>query len=192
MATMESIAFRTWRAFVVYESTHNRNARNHQPDDDERTSDAHWLFLKALRSYNPAKGTFRVWLQYTMRKGFLESFEKRANRHRILNRVADYDVSERPDSSEDRLQRFLFDLSDDAASVVRLALQPPEETVYTVGLRRRLIRGLIDKGWTGSRILRAFREIKQAIREEPEADRRRRALQNSRCRKRSSLFVVEE
>lgn len=135
-------------------------ARCPNADREEVRSLGGLAFAKAWDSYDPDHGTkleswVHSWLSWTLPKAF-------PTRRRV---AAFSDIGLKPErEAEDTgfdLANLLADLSDDAATVIRLALDRPEKTK---GHKRHgLVRALQGMGWHGRRIAESFSEIREAL-----------------------------
>jgi hypothetical protein len=173
--------------------------RSGRPEDDLR-SDAHAAWVRAHLSYDPNSGDYAAWvgivvwreLQEEARRRFLKPTARRwGERAGVVRAVTTQGKS--PDLPPDwepnhtlsytgnrwqlyreppafDLDRILFEVSPDAATVIRLALDHPDELAPGAGEepkpnahRSLLVSYLIDLGWAVERILESFSEIRDLL-----------------------------
>lgn len=143
---------------------------------DDLRADANSLFVEAYDSFDDNKGDFFTWVKYFV---WIRLLYARRLQLRETKRYEDYDPDfvGRNDPNYFNLDEFLDGLSEDAAYVVRMALNPPKKIVRmltrgerTGGTRGRpkemghAIREYLTKiGWTFRRVATSFNEIRKAL-----------------------------
>lgn len=148
---------------LIYRLVHNFH-RQFGGDFDEMVSEANWIFLKAVRDYDPNRGAQLITYVYTKvywglrdtlkkRDGYLGGDHHFRKKHLTMDRLS---ISDRTSIGE-RLNR----LSEEAAAVVNIALFIRGSS--PTAKRRHLIEILREYGWAAEEILDCFNEIKEAL-----------------------------
>ncbi|MDE2095764.1 MAG: hypothetical protein KGL39_00785 [Patescibacteria group bacterium] len=130
------------------------------------------LFVKAWKSYRndkyghnnfgPAK--LITWVRNRIWWGLLDIHRSKTSKNqRKIHEPLSPDIPDHVPSFD--LDRFCFELSDDAALVVRLCVEESPDSSRWAPTKRRhwVIRHLIDLGWCSERILACFKEIREAL-----------------------------
>ncbi len=151
-------------------------------DINENLAEARLLFIQAYRAYGPQYrgGNFRgwvrqfIWHRLTSKLRQEERYRQRRNGHGDPVRI-DLDRIGRASHCWDLL-KWQAELSEDARTVLRLALDPPmplhdlceprKGRALGPVARARLKRHLTQRlGWSSGRIVRTFTEIGTALRD---------------------------
>lgn len=144
----------------------NRFSVNRGGDFDDLLSEANYCYLTVYESFDESKCKFSTWLYRKIWWHLLEW--ERTNRRKQYRRreyvlSSDFDL---PLPEQFDIEQLCNELSEDAAHVIRLALEKKEmdSTSYTNESKRRIIgETLADMGWAGGRILKAFRELTEVL-----------------------------
>lgn len=127
-------------------------------DWEETRSLSNLLFMKACRTYDKTKGTkFSTWLTIILRHGIVEEHRKRTLKYEPLPTVL-----WREDGLS-RLTKIMVDASEDARIVIKLASDLPPVKGGAKRMQERITMVLLKRGWTASRIRKAFSDAKQAL-----------------------------
>lgn len=143
--------------------------------------DAHEIFMYACGRHCKEKGKFSTYLTFLLNCLLVERIEKEAKFRAHLKQVdADLTLMAKAERA-DRLTMLTDELSDDAKTVVKLALDIPadvrltlarvdrnptnfdEEIRWGKSIRHGLVEFLEDLGWSMGRINRTFKEIQEAL-----------------------------
>lgn len=142
-------------------------------DIDELKSIAHEYFMEAVYSYNPERGNLTTHVWNRIRFGLMTEASKHHRQNGFLNaRSLDHErvftdgkemtLKDKVESRRDfNLTVFLANLSDEAREVAQAALDIGKEGEPVT--KERLLDVLKEAGWAACEILRAFREIKDAL-----------------------------
>lgn len=139
---------------------------------DVAMSEANAAYVAAYNSYQPGRGsTFATWVRrrvdYALREFARQHANDRLAKTRRFGPSEDTADRERFD-----LTRFAEELSNDARTVIRLAIEPPTDVMLSAhtsygpcpsGLKKGILEFLADIGWTAQRIGESFREIGEAL-----------------------------
>ncbi len=137
---------------------------------DDLCSEAREFFVVACHTYKPGRTTFERWVSYRIFCGLTEGFRKQVFRHNRLRR-APVDVNTTP-SRVPFLHDFLEGLSEDAQTVVKLALDPPPDVKLATRQRGKdnptnlllAVREFLkDFQWPEDHITRTIKEVKEAL-----------------------------
>lgn len=148
---------------LVYRLTHDFQGQ-FGGDFDELLSEANWIFLKAVRDYDPFHGAKLITYVYTKVYYGLRStlgpnhYVRYGPRTLQRKHTPITHVAASPKTS---LGEKLNRLSEEAAAVVRIALFIREKT--SSSKRTRLIEILCEYGWAAEEILDCFNEIKEIL-----------------------------
>lgn len=145
--------------------------RQYGGDFEELAAEANLLFIHAHDKYDESKGKLVSWIRFYISKNLLESLRRDLMRNKRVPRIAldlELVASTR---REFKLNDLLEDVSNDAATVLRLAVETPIELrrqfEYKGGkprnIRSCLRAFLIKAGWCSSRVTEAFEEIGSAL-----------------------------
>jgi len=139
-------------------------------DWDEYYSLANEAFIDAYNSFNPEKAKFTTWLWHHVTSKILKSRYKSKLEQMTVAGGEDIDLTVHADKNRFDIDRFLFELSDNAKQVVELLLESPwdlsEIACSADGpscIRSGLIHQLRDMGWTVAAICNTFGEIREAL-----------------------------
>lgn len=136
--------------------------RRYGGDVEELESECYLHFMKAYNNHEIDKGNFGPRIRYVLWNGLLDTKRVQAHRHAKLPRDPSVEMNEIERKARFDVDRFLNELSEDAAKVAKLALQSHRRNLsYT---RSLLADILSDLGWAAERILECFGEIKDALR----------------------------
>ena len=142
-------------------------------DYDELFSEAQWLFLKAVKTYDSTRGAcFKTHLYNVIKNGLI-SYQRR--RHYISSHEHSFFIDSIP--KHDRipwLSDFLDGLSDAAYEVALLVLEPPADVLFGLCENKRhsgkadtwrasVYSLLRDLGWTPKEISIVFSELATAL-----------------------------
>lgn len=149
-----------------------RLALTYRQEADELRSEADVHFMRAYVEHDPAKGPFKNYMKFVVNHSLLELCRREARRGGLLPR-ADTDPNFMGTTPPQfNLEDFTDGLTGDAAEVVKLVFQTPEEIQQEVDARggytdqrfrtalRKYLRGL---GWHASRIADTFQEVAGAL-----------------------------
>lgn len=139
---------------------------------EDLCSEAREFFVVACRTYKPGKTTVDRWISYRIFCGLTEGFRKQVFRHNRLRRVP-VDVNT-TSSHLPFLPDFLEGLSEDAQTVVKLALDPPPDVKLATLQRGKdtptnlllaVREFLADFQWPEDHINRTIKEVKEALKQ---------------------------
>jgi len=147
---------------------------------DELFAQANWEFMVAFRDYQRPDGnrdgdsSFSTWCRWVVSKGLLEHQRNIIRRDRMCRiTVRDTTEMEIPaDVSEFRLIDLLDELTDDAALVAKLTLNPPKVLTQCIaeakGSAARNVQAVLRQylyglDWEPDRVNAAFAEIADHI-----------------------------
>ena len=126
-------------------------------------------FSSALKNFNPQKSSLSTWA-YIKVQSSLSEYKKNQDKKQV-NLARTTVFNEKTMSSEDSkfdLRGFLFELSDDAKTLVKLVVENTSET-FSLGrkqkrLRKEMFLEIAKKlQWTKIRIANSFVEIREAL-----------------------------
>ena len=137
--------------------------RRHGGEWDELLGEANLLFMKSLEGYDWRKGKFSKRIAYKVWWGLFSQRSQQMTREgRMGERDTSLPLEDVPCEDSFDLVMLTEEVSDDAALLIELALQ--EDGKGTPDRKRgRLAAILIDLGWTATRILESFQEIREAL-----------------------------
>lgn len=124
----------------------------------EQNEEAIDHFLKAHAAYDPSRAGYTTWIWWGIWHGLMESQRTAARRAARYEGAIPDDL---PDRTGFDLRGFLSDLSHDAATVARLALEASNRDCRSK--RRSVVEFLGSIGWTAARIAESFSEIREAL-----------------------------
>lgn len=158
---------------TVLEKVARRFVQDHGGHYEDILCDANWYYLKAYDDYVPERGEFRRWVQYRVRMGLLEDLRRAAYRHVTLPR------KNVPLAALTAKEAAVFDpgpvldrLGTDAAFLVKLVLEVPDDLQFALDMRTRAtdydfkltIRSYLkESGWAVERIAAAFAEVRSVL-----------------------------
>lgn len=132
----------------------------------EMQSAANEYFVQACLDHDPRKTPFKQYVRWKVWYGLLKEWERNKD-FRNCCQLWDQDLHARPQFS---LRALLVEVSQDAAAVIRLVIEPPLEVIilakkrgWPKDLREALVTYLSGHGWDQSRIENSFREIGEAL-----------------------------
>lgn len=144
-------------AKLLYHIAH-RFYRRFGGDKDVILAEANYHFVTAYRSYEASKGSLSKRVGYVVWRGLLKPIQREASRGKKLRRKeAALDLLGGKEDSG--LWRRLQALGPDAREAVKLILEPP-----AVSDGHLLIDFLMRLGWSGERVRRAIREVRDILR----------------------------
>lgn len=141
-------------------------------DWQEICGQAQLHFARACHSHNPGKSRLTTWVQTKVWYGLAED---RRNELRKLgnHKQVPYQLEALPARPMNRLGEILEELSTDARAVVELTLGDALDSLARergfldqpkpISLRNRLVELLLEAGWSASRILKTFHEIREVL-----------------------------
>jgi DNA-directed RNA polymerase specialized sigma24 family protein len=151
----------------------SRHYRKHGGDWDELLSIAHEAFTEAWHSHNPERAQFTTWVQIQAQNRLKTELRERIRRNRT---TIDSDaVQSTPARQETILSRVLAEVSDDARTLLGLAIEQPVDCLLAArrlawGLHgdrespaRALLELMQNLGWDCRRIFSAWQEIREAL-----------------------------
>jgi hypothetical protein len=122
-------------------------------DHEETMSEAYFIAAKALKAFD-GRGSEESYVGYRIRLGLLKTFERRRDMGKHHTRWSIHDRQIVANDPQTWIARLLTDLSEDAATVLRAAIDAPGEVAEC----------LLGSGWSGSRLVAAIDEIVEAVR----------------------------
>ena len=137
-------------------------SRTHGCDPEEAHAEAMLAYCLAYRDYDREKGLLSTYVVHRIWWHLVRWHEReRMNKHEL---IGERDFPE----SKCSLKTILTDLSEDAVTVVQLALLELPSDLRLLGVPRKGEHGgitcfLTSMGWTVQRAFEAFREIKEAL-----------------------------
>lgn len=135
----------------VFSIAHRFCSRYPHLEFEEVVGDAILHTVEAIRTWKPAKAALTTWINRVVWCNLLDTAKR--DRWQKLEALPNSDF-ERPRRFDYR--RFLFEISEDAAAVVIIAVS----NNTTRGVLRQV---LADLGWTKYRIQKTFEEIREAL-----------------------------
>lgn len=155
---------------LLYKISHRFKAK-YGGEFEDLFSQANEHYLAAYNSYDSNRTKFSTWLWFTVWHAMLETMRNAARKHGQCPR--DYSIELTTVSLREQfdLQTFIRDVSEDAATVVKLLFECPHEIseafapskVRISSIRTNLVNRLLSMGWAGKRIACVFQEIKEAL-----------------------------
>ena len=142
-------------------------------DADDAQSGANYYGWLAINGHD-GRCPLNAWIRLSVRRGLVGERRREARRNALLPRNYDYDVSSAA-GQDQRIERLLIELSDDARHVVLLLIDPPVRLVERLSLQQRwrehdpatvlpiLAKWLRGEGWTKGKIKQTFNEIREAV-----------------------------
>jgi hypothetical protein len=147
--------------------------RRYGGDYNELRGEAHAMFMLAYNRFEPDRfqASFSTYVRWVVWKGLLE-LQRRTMRHKGKVSFTDADLDLHHASRDFNLLEFLDDLSDDAATLVRLVLDTPRGLACIIereGATPQVYKSVLKEylsglGWTGKRVTESFKEIRKALR----------------------------
>ncbi len=157
---------------LIFSLCHRFHQR-YDGDWQEICSQAHLHFMLACLSHDPAKGRLTTWVQTKVWYGLAED-RRNELRKRGTHRQVPYQLEALPDRRRNQLGEIMEELSSDAQAVVELTLGDALDSLARernfldqakpTSLRNRLVKLLLEAGWSASRILQSFHEIREVLR----------------------------
>lgn len=139
-----------------------RYKRHHGRDLDELFAEACWHYQRAAASYDPARGSFRKRIVFSIWTGLLETHRSLyAAKRRRVRCVEEEGLRLAPDRQRFDLRRVLFEASPDACRAVTVALE--QGRGKAASQRSAVMSVLLDLGWSMRRVLEAFGEVKALL-----------------------------
>lgn len=166
-----------WRKVhrMVWQLVHKHH-KVHGGDLDELMGEAQLYFANAVVTWDPTKGALTTWVHWQVRGLLLN--HQRAERRRLGKCSYNSEALNWEATKEScfDVRSFLREISNDAAIVATLALESPKEVLALLTEGRldkdtvRTCRGwlvgfLIGLGWGTGRVLAAFREVRDTLRD---------------------------
>lgn len=144
--------------------TVRRFRRRYGGNRDELLSLANWLWLQAFRSWQPGRSPLGKRLRHQIWFGLLASRRQKL-KHEGLLPTEDIDPDTIAVPQRMRLGQKLAELSTEAQQLARLVLETDRmwQNCRNRPLADRLTDWLLELGWTGKEILKAFTEIQEAL-----------------------------
>jgi hypothetical protein len=147
--------------------------RTHGGEFEDLYAEANLHYARACADFDPGRGmTFASWIRFRITHGLLETARAIAKQSRRYT-MAEADFNTMEDRPRFDVDRFVFDLSEDARTVVGLVTTPPPDVRLTAACSRgedhppSIKRGVIEFlhaiGWGAARITEAFSEIGRAL-----------------------------
>ena len=125
-------------------------------------SEAEEFFLIACKDWDRERD-FATWVRFVVWKTLLTRAKARATRNAVFRREFP-DLSTLRQKSRFRVSQLLMEISDDAATLVKLALVPRELKKESPNQRREALIGyLLEQGWETSRLCDAIKEVQRAL-----------------------------
>ena len=166
-----------WAKTLTYEDvrllildTVHKFCAAYKQDWEECVSEANVIFLSAFDSYDGDRAAFTTWVRYKIWMGLLRFLQLRMKRDAKRIDLEEADTVRAHERPRFDLGLFVADLSDDAATMVRLVLEPARDILLAVrgrdNNRTRLaaIRAYLqDSGWCYGRIEDAVEEVTEAM-----------------------------
>jgi hypothetical protein len=140
--------------------------RRYKGEWDDLRSAANKFFLYACRDYVSTKADFAQYVSWKVWYGLLNYTHKKA-----MDRITRYTISATVYQPQRfSLPQFIGEVSQDAATVIRLIVDPPKEMggeprrrLRPNEIRTRLHNYLARIGWTKVRVSKVFAEIQEAL-----------------------------
>ncbi len=130
----------------------------HGPDLEDYRAEAKLIVLEAIQRHDPDRAPIVPFVLKQVRRKLIDRIDKDARRRRLLRRIH-ADLTQLPAPQFD-LRKLLVEISEDAATAIRLAL---EEGQAYQGIRTAIRSKLRDLGWGPKRIHEAWLEIWEAL-----------------------------
>lgn len=125
----------------------------------EVLSEAHYLFMTALASYDPQKGALSTWITWKVSRGLLD-YGRSQRRHCKVASLARSELLAMECRETYPMERWLADLSADSCDLLQNAVEAiPEKTRYKQAYWRCLLEDLLQDGWSGARLARCLQEV---------------------------------
>lgn len=143
------------------------HVRRYGGDWQEAVQEAHLAYATAADSYDATRGAFTSWVHRHVRLRLMTLTRRRLRRRKLGDGVRLPTAVTQQDRFD--LRRFIGELSEDAATVVRLVAETPGELLLgenrsTAAARQSRLAGLLaELGWAGRRVASVFQEIREAL-----------------------------
>ena len=128
---------------------------------EEVLSIAHESFMDAYNSFDASRSRLTTWTQIKVWGGLMDAHRQEQSSRRWIPRQQDADLDSLQSRSHFDLPKLLNEISEDANTMIRLALNSPHPRAG--GIRTWLIRSLLDAGWAAERITESFQEIREIL-----------------------------
>lgn len=130
---------------------------------DDIMAEANWIYMKAVRSYNPNQGSLKKRIAYKIWWG-LKGFQKRTFHYEsFFDRSSYHDLDNSVIELWFDYKQFLDELSEDAAFVAKTAVSLFSFKKRMGKKRKMLLKYLANLGWSDKRIQKSFDELKEVI-----------------------------
>lgn len=141
-------------------------------------STANWWYWYAARTHDPAKGTLPKRVAFLVNQGLSSDAKKRSKQKQFpetdifrerneekaeFNCHQENGLKAIPDRHHFDLEGLLGEISEDAACMIRTALELEGGLPRISQKRNAVIQFLQGAGWSLARILESFREIRDAL-----------------------------
>ena len=145
--------------------------RRHGGCWEDYVSAGNEAFVDAYRSYDERRGTaFSTWVWWKIRGAVSSEIKQTKVQQHTVASGEDVDLDVLPGRSNFDLSRFASELSEDARTVVKLALESSDRIEDVLHhrdagptIKHGLRRKLSAMRWTLERILESFDEIREAL-----------------------------
>lgn len=129
---------------------------------DELLAEANYQFMEAYKRFDRDIGELSTWVHFRVSHCLLEKV--RSDTRKAANRPKRVDVvfDELPTTPSFDLDEFVSSLSDDACTVVKIAVNMSPH-IRVPRLKLSLARNLKELGWSVTRMFLSFREIEEAL-----------------------------
>lgn len=165
---------------LIYSTAHKFIRQYGSPEFEDAVGVGYQVFMRItnpadVKYYNRGRGKFSNWLRFNFWNTLLEAKEKEARDHSRCPRDWSVDLSREvcPTPRPGRLMELLDQLSSDAQTVARLALDAPADVRMLLASEKDQIKAmrraiseylcLLDRGWTPARVEDCCEEIEVAL-----------------------------
>jgi RNA polymerase sigma factor (sigma-70 family) len=139
-------------------------------DFDDLVQEANQIFILAMDSYDPTKGTkFSTWLYINLRGGLLDYLKERNNRPQVQYDEKYHDIKKH--NGNGKLVDFIDELGTNTREIIALILDPPPMLTKTAlkkqkpKINKRILYNFLRDcwGWDIPQILAVFKEIETGM-----------------------------
>ena len=141
---------------LIYSICH-RFRKKYGGDWEELESEANYYYVLACKGWDEKKGKFSTHLTWKVWFGLLDMVRERARKSK---RIEQLDFRKMATRIHFDVNQFHMELSKDAVTVAKMAVG---DFGNVDGRKWEITKVLLDLGWSGKRIAKAFKEIGEAL-----------------------------
>jgi len=159
MATAKRPAYEQVERLIS--STVKSFRRGYGGEWQELLSEAGEHYVDADNSYESDRARYSTWVRFKVWHGLLETHRTKCRRQGILPQDFSLNLNSVHERERFDLDKFLAELSGDAATMISLVLESPKR--YPRHKRMAVVEALLGMGWGAERIVKTFLEIREAL-----------------------------